>query len=347
MHTPKWLLAIIVSYLTKRSLVLKYQKTEAKPKDLPGGFGAGTWMGGFLFLVKFNGICLRPPIPRPISGNAAIQLKYIDDSTKAATINLQSSLIPDPSTRPFPLKYHERTKMILNPEENILQHELDRFDNEIKQNNLVINSKKSLVMVCNPSKKYDFPPEFTIGQKMLEVKSSLKILGITIQDDLRWNEQVAEMTKKASRKIWVLRRMKKLGIDEQTICNFWKAEGRVHLEAGAVAWSSSLTVQQARHLQRVEHRAVAAFSEKREDPKISCERLGLQPLNERRKKLALNFAKRTISKSRHSDMFTKLEKPHTGRGGLKKEWREPPCRTRRHLKSALPYLTRLLNGEKS
>ena len=211
-------------------------------------------MGGFLFLVKFNGICLRPPIPRPISGNAAIQLKYIDDSTKAATINLQSSLIPDPSTRPFPLKYHERTKMILNPEENILQHELDRFDNEIKQNNLVINSKKSLVMVCNPSKKYDFPPEFTIGQKMLEVKSSLKILGITIQDDLRWNEQVAEMTKKASRKIWVLRRMKKLGIDEQTICNFWKAEGRVHLEAGAVAWSSSLTVQQARHLQRVEHR---------------------------------------------------------------------------------------------
>jgi hypothetical protein len=182
---------------------------------------------------------------------------------------------------------------------------------------------------------------------VLEVKSSLKILGITIQDDLRWNEQVAEMTKKASRKIWVLRRMKKLGIDEQTICNFWKAEGRVHLEAGAVAWSSSLTVQQARHLQRVEHRAVAAFSEKREDPKISCERLGLQPLNERRQKLALNFAKRTISKSRHSDMFTKLEKPHTGRGGLKKEWREPPCRTRRHLKSALPYLTRLLNGEKS
>ena len=155
------------------------------------------------------------------------------------------------------------------------------------------------------------------------------------------------MTKKASRKIWVLRRMKKLGIDEQTICNFWKAEGRVHLEAGAVAWTSSLTVQQSRHLQRVEHRAVAAFSERREDPKISCKRLGLQPLAERRQKLALKFAKRTISKSRHGDLFTKLEKPHEGRGGLKREWKEPHCRTRRHLKSALPYLTRLLNGEQS
>ena len=89
MHTPGWLLALLFSYLSDRKLVLKYQKTEASPRALPGGFGAGTWMGGFLFIVKFNGICLRPPVPRPISGNAAIQLKFIDDSTKAATINLK------------------------------------------------------------------------------------------------------------------------------------------------------------------------------------------------------------------------------------------------------------------
>ena len=168
-----------------------------------------------------------------------------------------------------------------------------------------------------------------------------------VQDNLRWDEQVEQMTKKASRKIWVLRRMKKLGLYERTICNFWKAEGRVHLEAAAVAWTSSLTIQQARHLQRVEHRAVAAFSERREDPKISCQRLGLQPLAERRQKLALKFAKQTISKSRHGDLFTKLEKPREGRGGSYREWREPPCRTKRHFKSSLPYLTRLLNGEQS
>ena len=61
-------------------------------------------------------------------------------------------------------------------------------------------------------------------------------------------------------------------MDEKTICNFWKAEGRVHLEAASVVWTSGLTVQQSRQLQRVEHRAVAAFSERREDPKISCRR---------------------------------------------------------------------------
>ena len=345
MHTPNWLLSLLVSYLSERSLVLKYQKTEAEPKYLPGGFGAGTWMGGFLFLVKFNGICLRPPIPRPISGNEAIQLKYIDDSTKAATVNLKKSLIPDPITRPFPLQYHERTKMILNPEENILQDELERFAKEVAENNLVINTKKSLIMMCNPSRKYDFPPEFKIGPNSLEVRSSLKILGVMVQNDLRWDEHVAEMTRKASKNIWVLRRMKNLGIDEKTICNFWKAEGRVHLETAAAVWASSLTIQQKRHLQRVEHRAVAAFSEKREDPVISCSRLGLEPLEARRRKLCIKFAKSTVEKSRHGDMFVKLEKPHQSRGKVNREWREPICHTKRHLKSAVPYLTRLLNGE--
>ena len=348
MHTPGWLLALLFSYLSNRKLVLKYQKTEASPRALPGGFGAGTWMGGFLFIVKFNGICLRPPIPRPISGNSSIQLKFIDDSSKAATVNLQKSLIPDPETRPLPLQYHERTKMILKPEENILQQELDRFASEVTASNLVINDKKSFVMVCNPSKKYDFPPEFKVGNsKILEIKSSLKILGIIIQDDLRWGKQVDQMAKKASKKIWMLRRMKKMGLDERSICNFWKAEGRVHLEPASAVWTSGITVQQSRKLQRVQNRAVAAFSDKREDPKISAIRLNLEPLDERRRKLALKFAQQTVKKSRHSDMFTKLENPHTSRGGAKREWREPPCKTRRHLKSALPYLTRLLNGEKS
>ena len=155
------------------------------------------------------------------------------------------------------------------------------------------------------------------------------------------------MSKKASRKIWMLRRMKKIGLEEQTICSFWKAEGRVHLEPASSVWTSGLTIQQSRKLQRVQNRAIAAFSSRREDPTISALRLGLEPLEARRRKLALKFAQKTVKKSRHSDMFVKLENPHQGRAGIRREWREPPCKTRRHLKSAVPYLTRLLNGEQS
>ena len=90
MHVPGWLLAIICSYLSNRTMILKYQQAVSTQRSLPGGYGAGTWLGGFLFIIKFNEICLRPPIPRPLSGNKAIQLKFVDDATKAATINLRN-----------------------------------------------------------------------------------------------------------------------------------------------------------------------------------------------------------------------------------------------------------------
>ena len=70
---------------------MKYKNTKSEKKMLPGGFGAGTWLGGLLFIVKFNGACMRPPIPRPISRNYGMQVKYIDDASQMASVNLKKS----------------------------------------------------------------------------------------------------------------------------------------------------------------------------------------------------------------------------------------------------------------
>lgn len=348
MHTPGWLLALLCSYLTSRSMVLTYQQATSSQRQLPGGYGAGTWLGGFLFIVKFNGVCLRPAIPRP-NGNRAIQLKFVDDATKVASVNLKTSLINDPSSRPLPLNYHERNRMIIDPNENVLQHELNRFQAEATEKNFVANKQKTFIMLFNQSRKHDFPPEFSMGgSEQLTVKSELKILGVQIQDDLKWGAQIKQMTTKASKKIWLLRRMKQVGIDEATIVQYWKSEGLVQLEQNAPLWNGGINVQQARALSRVHRRAVAAITGGgREEYAASCHRLGLEAdLHQRRLRLCRTFARRTAERSRHQDLFTKLDNPHLTRGGGK-VWREPPCRTRRHLQSARPYLTRLLNGESS
>ena len=89
--------------------------------------------------------------------------------------------------------------MIINQEENILQQELNRFHSEVTKEKLVINEKKTNIMVFNTSKKYAFPADFTIGSsEILQVKLVLKILGIQIQEDLKWGAQVDQMVKKAS-----------------------------------------------------------------------------------------------------------------------------------------------------
>ena len=80
MHVPGWVLLLLCSYLGGRSMVLTYQRARSSKRLLPGGYGAGTFMGGLMFLIKFNGACLRPPVPRPITGNRTVQVKFVDDS---------------------------------------------------------------------------------------------------------------------------------------------------------------------------------------------------------------------------------------------------------------------------
>ena len=146
MHVPNWRLAMVASYLTGRSIVNKYGGASSSSRLLFGGFGQGTGLGGFLFLIKFNGSCLRPPLPQPVSGNKAIELKFVDDFSQAASVNMKVSLIPDTSNRPKPLMYHKKTGKILPSEENQLQNQIDSFSGFINQNKLVANTTKCKAM---------------------------------------------------------------------------------------------------------------------------------------------------------------------------------------------------------
>ena len=113
-------------------------------------------------------------------------------------------------------------------------------------------------------------------------------------------------------------------------------------------WSGGITVAQARDVSRVQKRSVTAITGSwREDYTAACTRLEIEAdHNSRHRKLCKTFAQKTATNSFHQDIFTKLDNPPNTRGGGK-VWREPSCKTWRHLQSARPYLTRLLNGEDS
>ena len=346
MHTPPWLLSIIFSYLSGRSMILSFHGATAAPRDLPGGFGQGVWLGGILFIVKFNGACLRPAIPRPRTGNTAVKVKYIDDATQAASVNLKKSLIPDPRERPRPLNYSERTRMILNPQENVLQMEVDSFCRFTTENRFVINQSKCYVMKFNRSRKFDFPAEIDIGGgRNVEVVPTLKILGIQVENTLKWNAQIRQMTERATKTIWVIRRMKSVGVSQATLVKYWVAEGRSALEMCAPVWHSGLTAAQSRALARVQRVAMAAITSVWGASHTEQLRsLALQPLADRRVELCRRFAKRTAEKSRHSDMFQRVENPRPARQAAKKPaYIEKRARTAAYRRSPLPYLTRLLN----
>ena len=54
-------------------------------------------------------------------------------------------------------------------------------------------------MLFSRSRSYAFPPEFRIGNsEILNVKKTLRILGVLIQDDLKFGAQVKEMVRRAN-----------------------------------------------------------------------------------------------------------------------------------------------------
>ena len=75
MYVPGWLLLILVSYLTDRSIFMRYKGSMSSRKWLPGASPQGAFLGILLFIIVFNGALLRPAIPRLNS----LSLKFIDD----------------------------------------------------------------------------------------------------------------------------------------------------------------------------------------------------------------------------------------------------------------------------
>ena len=139
-----------------------------------------------------------------------------------------------------------------------------------------------------------------------------------------------------------------VGCRSNNNCQLLESGGHLPSAEGSPVYTGALTQLQQRDLARVHRRAVAAITGRHtrgEEFVENCQRLGLEDdLSQRRLRLAEKFAKRTAEKSRHQDMFERLENPPNTRSGGK-VWRDPPCKTRRHLLSARPFLTRLLYGE--
>ena len=67
----------------------------------------------------------------------------------------------------------------------------------------------------------------------------LKILGVTVRDDLRWNDHVDNITAKASR-IYLLKQLKRAGVDPKSLMQFYCAYIRSVLEYACQAFHSSL-----------------------------------------------------------------------------------------------------------
>ena len=76
-----------------------------------------------------------------------------------------------------------------------------------------INCKKTKEMICGPLRKQP-PPLLLISNKNVEQVTSFKLLGVTINNSLKWDDHIAAVTSKAAKRLWFLKKLKRAGVSQ-------------------------------------------------------------------------------------------------------------------------------------
>ena len=155
---------------------------------------------------------------------------------------------------------------------------------------------------------------------------------------------MAFICNKARKKLWILRRMVQLDLDFRTLFDIYTKEIRSLLELAVPVWHGSLTKQQSSDIERVQKLAFRIILGHTYFTYTSaCEFFSTHTLSVRREKLCLKFARKNFQSE--NCLFSKIQTEVKTRTKLKLV-QEYNCRTERFRNSSLPYLARLLNGNK-
>ena len=347
MHTPSWLLKIMISYLSDRSMYLSYNGAKSSLKAVPAGGPQGAYLGGIVFIIKYNGAFLRPPVPRhiqgPVTKSKSEKVKYIDDGTVAVTVNLKASLISDPVDRPMPRNYHERTGHVLPVENNLLQYYVRDAEEFVSENRMIINKQKTKVISFTKSRILDFPPELTFSDgSQIESVPSMKLLGVVISPDMKWFKNTSYICEKARGKLWILRRMLKFELDIFQLFDAYTKEIRSILEMAVPVWHSGLTKIQISDIESIQKVAMRIIlQDDYVNYELACKIFSTETLEQRGTRLCLKFARKNLKSdnSFFTRVVTHVETRH--KSNIVSEFK---CNFGRFKKSSLPYMARLLNS---
>ena len=272
-----------------------------------------------------------------------IHLKFVDDLTLAETITMKDQLTDKPS-RPRPDNYHARTGQELKPENSKVYRQLELTKQYAVDNGMKLNLKKTKLMLFNPAKSLDFMPTFNINNEEIELVEETKLLGLVIRSDLSWQSNTECMIRRCNSKLWILRRLKRLGATQEDLLDIYKKQVRSILEYAVPVWHSAITVEQSVAIERVQKTAfhiILGHQYKSYDSALKT--LNMDTLNNRRTKLCNKFAKKSVNNSKFSKWFKINKKVKSTRNQFTK-YCKVYCRTNRYEKSPISYLTNLLNS---
>ena len=338
---PGWLLRIIISFLKDRTMIVKYLGCSSSKKALPGGSPQGTLLALLLFIILVNDLGYQGQENN--AGDIAssknklkianeIHLKFVDDFTIAEAINMKKDI--DQTTN--------SSKHLLDKTKSRVYEQLSQTVTYAETNEMKLNLRKTKLMLFNPCHSIELTPQFSILDNEIEVVSETRLLGLQISNNLKWNSNTHLMVSKATKRLWILRRLKVLGANQKALLDVYVKQVRCILEFGAPAWQGSITTAEKYDIERVQKIAVhIILGRKYNSYKDALQTLNLESLEDRRIRLCLKFALKAEVHPKFKHWFKEQHRPYNTR--CKTKYKEPHAMHSRYAKSPIAYLTKLLN----
>lgn len=245
----------IRSFLTKRSQCVRINNTVSDYKVLNGGIPQGTKLGPILFAILVNSLV----------DDWNFRVKYVDDLSTIEIIPRCS-----PSVMPY----------IIN--------DIHHF---ASMRGMRLNPKKCKEIFIN-SLQYRLPTQsLFIGDYIVESVESFKLLGVYLSYDLTWNTHCDYIIKKALKRLYIIRQLRKAGYNKEELVTLYCCLVRPILEYAVPVWAA-LPSYLCENIESIQRRAMRIIFPGIPSYSSSLESANLNSLRDRRSEICEKFIDR-------------------------------------------------------
>ena len=144
----------------------------------------------------------------------------------------------------------------------------------------------------------------------------------------------------------MLHKFSKFTNNKSHLIHIFKSQVRGILEYCSTVWHSSLTRADGDDIERVQKAAVRLImGNKYQGYKEALKHMNMESLRDRRDRMALNFAKKSLKMENFSKLFPLNHAKHLMKKRSHEKFVVTRANTERYRKSAVPFMQRLANDD--
>ena len=190
---------------------------------------------------------------------------------------------------------------------------------------------------CDKDKQ--FTTDIKLKGESLEIVDEVKLLGVVINNNLKWDKNTSFLVKKANKKMRMLHIAAKFTRNRDHLMQIYKTFIRSHLEFSSNVWHSSLTKENRQDLERVQKAALKVILGKdHNDYDEALKLLRIQSLEQRREMVSLRFVKNSLKNANFAKLFPLTKANHVMNVRNPIKYHINKANTERYRRSTIPYL---------